>query len=250
MSSPLQISRTAQASPRALIGGLSSQLSAAAIGDGPSAAPQSLRSSAPGPGEPGLAVPAGMAPLTVSEGAGEVTVVTETAHGMVVVGIDKRTGWVSRYQVGDRELLKEPLQLCMFRAPTDNDRGGSGGTSYAFRWMRAGLHALRVDHGADVEVVSSTEGEGEWGWQGTTARQSCMSMQVRSSPIRHAPWFALCTRSDAPGHAVHAARGVQGTQGVDGRGDGGGGGGGDGRHALVRAGMVTWEQPWRQPQCG
>ena len=42
-------------------------------------------------------------------------------------------------------LLDEPLQPCFFRACTDNDRGGSGGSSYAGRWVAAGLDRLGVD---------------------------------------------------------------------------------------------------------
>lgn len=41
-------------------------------------------------------------------------------------------------------LLAAPLEPCFFRAATDNDRGGSGGSSYAGRWVAAGLDRLRV----------------------------------------------------------------------------------------------------------
>ena len=36
-------------------------------------------------------------------------------------------------EVGAAQLLAEALMPCLYRAPTDNDRGGSGGTSYAAR---------------------------------------------------------------------------------------------------------------------
>lgn len=38
-------------------------------------------------------------------------------------------GWT----VGGKQLLAAPLTPCFYRAPTDNDKGGSGGSSYAAR---------------------------------------------------------------------------------------------------------------------
>lgn len=48
------------------------------------------------------------------------------------------------------ELLASPLVPCLYRAPTDNDRGGSGGTSHAARWRLAGLDRLHPDSGSVV----------------------------------------------------------------------------------------------------
>ena len=42
------------------------------------------------------------------------------------------------------ELLASPLRPCLWRALTDNDRGGSGGTSYGARWAAAGLDRMEV----------------------------------------------------------------------------------------------------------
>jgi hypothetical protein len=44
-----------------------------------------------------------------------------------------------------RPLLAAPLEPCFFRAATDNDRGGSQGSSYAARWVAAGLDRLQPD---------------------------------------------------------------------------------------------------------
>jgi beta-galactosidase len=54
-------------------------------------------------------------------------------------------------------LLDEPLQPCFYRACTDNDRGGSGGSSYAGRWVAAGLDRLAVDGESVVTAVLSAQ---------------------------------------------------------------------------------------------
>lgn len=52
---------------------------------------------------------------------------------------DASTGGLVSWVVADgaadpgHELLAAPLTPCFYRAPTDNDKGGSGGTSYAAR---------------------------------------------------------------------------------------------------------------------
>ncbi len=52
---------------------------------------------------------------------------------------DASTGGLVSWVVVDgaedpgHELLAAPLTPCFYRAPTDNDKGGSGGTSYAAR---------------------------------------------------------------------------------------------------------------------
>lgn len=56
--------------------------------------------------------------------------------------LDTETGHVISYTIGKRSILDQHLQACLYRAPTDNDRGGSGGKSYAARWKAAGLHDL------------------------------------------------------------------------------------------------------------
>jgi Beta galactosidase small chain len=48
------------------------------------------------------------------------------------------------WAVAGQELLAEPVLPCFVRAPTDNDVGGSGGTSHAARWLQAGLDRLAV----------------------------------------------------------------------------------------------------------
>ena len=37
-------------------------------------------------------------------------------------------------------LLTAPLDVCYWRAPTDNDKGGGPDVSYAGRWNQYGLH--------------------------------------------------------------------------------------------------------------
>jgi beta-galactosidase len=52
-------------------------------------------------------------------------------------------GSLEVFSFADCNLLQD-LQPCFMRAPTDNDRGGSGGSSYAARWATAGLDRLGV----------------------------------------------------------------------------------------------------------
>lgn len=53
-------------------------------------------------------------------------------------------------------LLTAPVDACLWRAPTDNDRGG-GPLSYNSQWRAAGLHCLSRTHGTgDSCVVSSS----------------------------------------------------------------------------------------------
>jgi beta-galactosidase len=69
-------------------------------------------------------------------------------------------------------LLATPLTPCLFRAATDNDRGGSGGASHAARWAAAGLDRLAVvpADGGREELARLFEGlgkddEGFSGWE-------------------------------------------------------------------------------------
>ena len=66
----------------------------------------------------------------------------------VELSIDLDTGDLVSFQVGHLQLLEKPLNVCLYRAPTDNDRGGSGGKSYAARWKAAGLHSLKTAPGS------------------------------------------------------------------------------------------------------
>ena len=46
-----------------------------------------------------------------------------------------QTGLLDRWEVGGHPLLAQGLAPCLFRAPLDNDLGGSGKTSFAARYM-------------------------------------------------------------------------------------------------------------------
>ncbi|KAL6763467.1 glycosyl hydrolases family 2, TIM barrel domain-containing protein, partial [Haematococcus lacustris] len=63
--------------------------------------------------------------------------------------LSTRTGWlVGLSGLGGEQLLAAPLQLNLWRTPTDNDRGGFGSSSYAARWLAAGLDRLHVEEGS------------------------------------------------------------------------------------------------------
>lgn len=74
--------------------------------------------------------------------------------GSASLTVDASTGDIVGYQVHGREIFAAPLRPCFYRAATDNDRGGSGGTSYAARWKAAGLDRLVTRPGScHVEVI-------------------------------------------------------------------------------------------------
>lgn len=52
--------------------------------------------------------------------------------GLRVV-ISGQTGCVEEWEMGGKPLLAEGISPCFFRACIDNDRGGTGGRSYASR---------------------------------------------------------------------------------------------------------------------
>lgn len=60
------------------------------------------------------------------------------------------TSWTSKT---GGEIITSPFEVCLFRAPTDNDRGGDV-IAYASRWSAAGLDTLRR---TDVVVMTNTE---------------------------------------------------------------------------------------------
>lgn len=101
--------------------------------------------------------------------------VVSTASG-VAFSIDPRTGLVTSIRLPDAtELLASPLVPCLYRAPTDNDRGGSGGSSHAARWAAAGLDRLTVTSAsvhrsgawvlADLVLAPTLDGSGSLGAQ-------------------------------------------------------------------------------------
>ncbi len=50
-----------------------------------------------------------------------------------IVQVNTQTGSLDRWEVGGHSLLAQGVTPCLFRAPLDNDLGGSGNTSFAAR---------------------------------------------------------------------------------------------------------------------
>jgi hypothetical protein len=83
-------------------------------------------------------------PLTVTTSpTGDITLHGGDDSGGLLVTVSKATGCITAVQQGQQLLLQDMLP-CFMRATTDNDRGGSGGSSYAARWAAAGLDRMEV----------------------------------------------------------------------------------------------------------
>ena len=78
----------------------------------------------------------------------ESLTVADAENPSTRVSFDKETGCIVGFTVNGQELLAEPISVCLYRAPTDNDRGGTAGRSYAARWKKAGLDRLHVIPGS------------------------------------------------------------------------------------------------------
>lgn len=77
--------------------------------------------------------------------------------------LDKQRGVISSWKDSNNaELLIHPLDLCFYRAPTDNDKGGDL-LSYAAQWKDAGYQDLQRSPNHKCEVVfSRVVGGGVW----------------------------------------------------------------------------------------
>jgi beta-galactosidase len=117
--------------------------------------------------------PAPVGEVSAVEGRDAVTLVA----GDVQVVVDRRSGLVRSYRVGDRELLEGPLVPDFWRAPNDNDFGGDWQVKLGV-WKEAGASfrpdRVEVVHGPGSALVTVT---------GTVAAASTpLTLQVRLRP--------------------------------------------------------------------
>ena len=100
--------------------------------------------------------------LTVPGAAAPAALLPDSGHRVVTGArfkVCRSTGALLSLSVPKLgELLAAPLTPCFYRAPTDNDRGGSGGTSFLAQWRRAGLDKLVCDPGSLVVEGGEEEG--------------------------------------------------------------------------------------------
>ena len=100
------------------------------------------------------------APPAVQQDAAGVTV---SGGGGWELRFDAASGGLASWTAaGGRRVLAAPLAPCFYRAPTDNDKGGSGGSSYAARW-------------------------GSWRARGSSALPACCGCALCSRAARRAP---------------------------------------------------------------
>ncbi|KAK9814513.1 hypothetical protein WJX72_007158 [[Myrmecia] bisecta] len=90
-------------------------------------------------------------PLALTEQGDAIRI--SGANGMQME-VSREEGCIRQWQLGDRRLLAQSITPAFFRAPTDNDRGGAGGRSYASRWKEAGLDRMAVVPGS-CQVAAS-----------------------------------------------------------------------------------------------
>lgn len=113
--------------------------------------------------------------VTVGMEEGGNWVVMESPVTGTCVRLDVKTAALISFTRPDRkELIADPMIPCFHRAPTDNDKGGTGGSSYASRWKATGLDRLRVEECVMTEmksggIDSECEGEKEKREQGSSA---------------------------------------------------------------------------------
>jgi beta-galactosidase len=120
--------------------------------------------------------------------------VQQDGDGVTVAGaagwrlrFDKASGALTGWQAADGgQLLAAPLAACLYRASTDNDRGGSGGSSYTARWKAAGLDRLEVQPGSVTISVSSQADlqDCAGGSEGSRGVQVCCAFTLRPGEQR------------------------------------------------------------------
>ncbi len=95
------------------------------------------------------AIPAAAAPLTVDEDGDRVEI---AGDGFAAI-VGKAAGTITSLKSGGVELMADGPQPNFWRAPTDNDRGGGWGHSFAAHWREIGLDRLEQT----IESVGAPE---------------------------------------------------------------------------------------------
>ncbi|KAG0622115.1 hypothetical protein M758_3G073200 [Ceratodon purpureus] len=92
-----------------------------------------------------------MPALSVEESAGIIKIKPAGGEGWEIQ-IDKKRGLLSSWQVDGTCVLSDGPLPCFWRAPTDNDKGGSA-LSYLSQWKACGLDTLTQTGCEDFEMV-------------------------------------------------------------------------------------------------
>eukprot|EP00798_Chlamydomonas_sp_ICE-L_P031679 gene31679-6881_t len=82
------------------------------------------------------------APLSLNVKESDDSVEITDVYKTLKVVISCHTGCMTEMEVRGEVLLASELSPCFFRPATDNDRGGSAGSSYLARWSAAGLDRI------------------------------------------------------------------------------------------------------------
>ncbi len=91
-----------------------------------------------------MKAPSATAPLRFTESDGFYTVCGRNEEGDFTYTFDKKRGAFRYLTMGGRQLLTKPMELSIFRAPTDNDRGVAGTSLQNLQKIRYDRAVTRV----------------------------------------------------------------------------------------------------------
>eukprot|EP00892_Ulva_mutabilis_P006690 jgi/Ulvmu1/4393/UM002_0118.1 len=125
-----------------------------------------------------------------------------------------KTGMLTSWTIGQADVMEESVEPCFVRAATDNDVGGSGGTSHAARWLKMGLDKLSIEEcSVDVQDRSGSSITIQSTFTMKANGESILDKALQTTgaglELGGAHWFA----QEGPGHTEAA----QETSHVDGK---------------------------------
>ncbi len=76
--------------------------------------------------------------------------------GKIKINFDLKLGHLSQYSVNNNDLIKEPLRLCFWRAPVDNDYGNKL-AHISKAWKTAGDSAILIDYTIKTDQLGQVQ---------------------------------------------------------------------------------------------
>lgn len=113
---------------------------------------------------------------------------TNGSHAILSASCGRLISWMINDCASQKELLKSPLDICFWRAPTDNDRGGAV-FSYFSQWKAFGLNSLaRAENSVTLRIINvgSTDVvavEAKWVLESNLSTDCVIKTQVACSIV-------------------------------------------------------------------